>query len=110
MSSFEQVKGVQKKLVKERDDSTSALIPVMKEDNRKFSLFPHPRSGRGESGAHIAAAIQQPVVEHEEERGWEIMGASAIPPPPSEGSPSSKGTGVLRNRAVLLRKGGSSEA
>jgi hypothetical protein len=107
ISSFKEVKGVQKKLVKEgnvevvenptfitetrrkelgrerlRDESTSTSIPVVNEEKSKFSLFPHPHYCRGESEAHIAAAIQQPVVGHEEEREREVMGTYAVPPPP----------------------------
>ena len=114
MSSFEEVKRVLKKLMEEgnvevvenptfmmetrrkelererlRDESTSMSIPVVVEDKKKFLII-IIAGVRGESEAHIAAAIQQPVVDHEEEREREVMGTSVVPPPPSEGSPSSK--------------------
>ena len=114
MSSFEEVKRVLKKLMEEenvevvenptfmmetrrkelererlRDESMSMSIPVVVEDKKKFLIF-IIAGVRGESEGHIAAAIQQPVVDHEEEREREVMGTSVVPPPPSEGSPSSK--------------------
>jgi hypothetical protein len=101
VSSFEEVK-VQKKLVKEgeidvvenprfmtearrkelerRQRQKEESMPVVKEENRKFSLFPHQHH---RSKFHPAAAIQQPAVEQEQQ----VQGESPVPPP-SEGSPS----------------------
>jgi hypothetical protein len=56
---------------------------VVKEENRKISPFPH-RHDRSES--HAAPAIQQPVVEQEQQ----VQGVSAVPPSPSEGPLLSK--------------------
>jgi hypothetical protein len=88
--------------------------PVVKEENRKISPFPH-RHDRSES--HAAPAIQQPVVEQEQQ----VQGVSAVPPPPSEGPLLSKAMDspsramdslpvLLQNQVVLLRKGGLSVA
>jgi len=54
---------------------------VVKEETRTFSPFPrhHHRSK-----SYTAVAIQQPVVEQEEQ----VQGVSAVPPVLSEGPPS----------------------
>jgi len=101
VSSCEETK-VQKRLVKELVDNPRFMTearwkeleprqrqkeestPVVKEEERTLSLFPYHRH-RSES----AAAMQQPTVKQEQQ----VQGASAVPPPPSEGSPPSKATG-----------------
>jgi hypothetical protein len=129
VSSLEEVK-VQKKLVKEvkievmenprfmsearrkelergkekrsREESTS--MPVLIEEKRKLSFSPYPHHRRGELEAHAASAIQQPVVENEQERKPEVMGASSVLPL------LPKLPVLFRNKAVLLSKACSSVA
>ena len=57
---------------------------MVKEEKRKFSLFPHDHH-RSESPT--AEAIQQFAVEQEQQ----VQGVSTVPPP-SQGSPPSKAT------------------
>ena len=49
------------------------------------------------------------MVGHEEEREREVMGTSAVLPPPGSPSLPPKLPVVLRNKAALRLKGGSSE-
>ena len=108
VSSFKEVK-VQKKFLKEgkievvenprfmtdarrkelerRQRQKEESMPVVKEEKRMFSFFPHYHD-RSES--QPAITIQQPaVVEHEHE----VQGASAILPPSEAVSSSRKATG-----------------
>ena len=132
MSSFEEVKRVLKKLMEKgnvevvenptfmtetrrkelererlRDESMSMSIPVVVEDKKKFLIF-IIAGVRGESEAHIAAAIQQPVVDRNGNGKLWVHPLFLLPPPKVLLPP--KLAVLLRNRAVLLRKGGSSEA
>jgi hypothetical protein len=99
-ASHTDLRGRWRKELERRQREKEESTPVVKEENRKISPFPH-RHDRSES--HAAPAIQQPVVEQEQQ----VQGVSAVPPSPSEGPPPSK---AMDSLPVLLQKGGLSVA
>jgi len=91
-------------------ESTSTSTPVVEEEKRKFSLFPHYHHHRNKSKTHAEVAIRHPVVVQELERVVvTVMGASAVSTPKAV-LLFPKVLLRFRNKAVLFRKGVSSEA
>jgi len=89
---------------REGEEASTSSMPVLKKEMRKLSFSPHLHHCRGKLEAYAASAIQQPVVEHEQEWKLEVMGASDVLPPLF----LPKLPVLLRNKAVLLSKAGSS--